>query len=250
MRRFWGALKSVRLTVVLLACLATGCVIATLVPQGAEAHTCLERFPRPLAEFLLVSGFSVYFKSAVFLIPVSLFFINLSVCTVDRLVRELAKNARRRHGPDILHFGLMLLVIAAALTAAGRRSDAALLGVGDRMDLPGGTQVTLEAFSHETYADGRPKEWTSTVSVARNGAVVLRSFPIRVNHPLSAGGFSIYQMSHATRKIPVAADVHEEELSGLMVVRDPYFNLVLAALAITGVGLVLTFAQKLGDLPT
>jgi hypothetical protein len=43
-------------------------------------------------------------------------------------------------------------------------------------------------------------------------------------------------------------DIRQEEVSGLLIVRDSFFGLVIASLVIIAVGLALTFIQKLGDL--
>ncbi len=48
-------------------------------------------------------------------------------------------------------------------------------------------------FQYLTYPDGSPKDWTSTVSVTRDGRVQIASFPIQVNHPLRLSGVEVYQ---------------------------------------------------------
>jgi cytochrome c biogenesis protein ResB len=208
------ALTSMRLAVVLIAWLFVGCVTATLVPGP---------------------GFSDYFDSILFLLPVALFFMNLAACSLRRFLRARRAPAPRRHGPDILHAGLLLLLVAAALSATQRRGGVANLSVGDAIELPGGARVTLVGLSSEKYDDGRPKDWTSLLRVERDGRTLIEAFPLRVNHPLSIGGVKLYQASRS------------EDASGIMVVRDAFFGLVLASLAIAAAGLAITFAQKSGD---
>ena len=240
LKRIFRALASTRLAAVLIGYLALGCVLATLVPEG----------PGPLA---LGLGF---FSSALFLVPVGLFFLNLLACSLARLARVLKAPPPRRHGPDLLHLGLLVFVVAAVLSGAYREGGLAKLAVGDAAQLPGGEILSLLGFSTERYSDGRPKEWTSEIRVERGGEVLVADYPLRVNHPLSVAGITVYQASHETRAVPGADSsgatqaLRRQDVSGLLVVRDSFFGLVLASLAFIVLGLALTFIQKLGDMPT
>jgi hypothetical protein len=175
--------------------------------------------------------------------------------------------------------------------------------------LPDGARLTLDSFTAERYDDGRPKDWTSRVSVARDGKTIVAAFPLRVNHPLAIGNVTLYQASQETRAllklggsgtsvatlaigdsasvsgrkvtfealgsegalvsvsgpgksleyvlkpgdsvgdIAVQA-LRQEEVSGIMLVRDSFFGLILLSLAIVAIGLAITFIQKLGEIST
>lgn len=218
------ALTSMKLAIVLIGYLALACLLATLIPE--------------------LSGF---FGSVFFLAPAALFFLSLGACAATRFLRARRGPKPRRHGPDILHLGLLLFMIAAALSAADRRGEVAYLAEGDAMRLQDGSRIRLERLETERYADGRPREWTSWVSVERDGQTLASAYPLRVNHPLSLGNLKLYQASRGSRA--EADSGGSVELSGLMVVRDSYFGLVLASLAIIAAGLAITFIQKLGELP-
>lgn len=110
MREFWKLLKSIKLAIVLIVVIGAGSILATLLPQGASSRA--------------------YFGSALFLVPVALFFLNLSACTISRLRRELGKKTRRRHGPDILHLGLLLLIIGGIITSTARKEGLVMLAAG------------------------------------------------------------------------------------------------------------------------
>jgi hypothetical protein len=194
-------MKSMRLAVGLLAYLALASLLATLVPQGQEAAFYQGAYPRLLALLLVQSGFTRFFTSLPFLLPVFLFFSNLSICAVDRFIRELKKKGKRRHGPDLLHLGLMLLVIGSVLSFSGRQEGSMTLAVGQGVQLPDGRVMRLTDFQFLQYADGRPKDWISTVDVTRGERVEVAAYPIRVNHPLKLGGLSIYQVSHSARSV-------------------------------------------------
>lgn len=196
LRKILAFMSSMRLAVFLIAYLAGMGVLATLVPQGREPEFYAGAYPKLVAGLILGSGFSSFFRSWLFILPAFLFFANLSACTMSRLLREVRKAGPRRHGPDILHLGLMLLIVGAVLSFAGRKEGFVRLAVGDAVALPDGRLLRLDRFEHLRYGDGRPKEWTSEVSVLKAGEAEIEAFPIRVNNPLKLGRLSVYQVSH------------------------------------------------------
>ncbi len=164
MRDFWKTLTSIKLAITLIAVIGVGSLLATVVPQGKFSGT--------------------YFGSALFLVPLVLFFLNLGACTVDRLRRELRKKTRHRHGPDILHVGLLVLILGGFLTAAARKEGMVMLAPGESVDLPGGEILRLVRFEEERYPDGRIKGWTSIVDVEKNGTSIHAGQSVKVNIPL------------------------------------------------------------------
>lgn len=154
----------------------------------------------------LAKGFSGFYGSPFFLIPAFLFFANLAACSAERFARELKKGKARRHGPDILHLGLILLLVGAVLGQVAKQSHPAWqgfarLGRGDAVQLPDGRILSLNLLRSEKYPDGRPKEWTSTVEVSKAGAVLIPSYDIRVNHPLRMWPLSIFQVSYGSERV-------------------------------------------------
>ncbi len=239
MQRILGFFKSMRLAVALIAILAAGSALATVVPQGLRSEEYIAGYGRTLGGILVGSGMSRYFRSPLFLAPAFLFFANLSACSVDRLIRELRKKGRRRHGPDLLHLGLMLLVIGALLSFSGRREGAVSLAEGEVAGLPDGRLLRMDRIDYLAYEDGRPRDWISRVTVLRDGKAEIEGYSIRVNNPLRLGGVALYQSSYG-----IEGGV---ERSGIKAVADPGYALVLAALVIACAGTFLTFLQKLGD---
>lgn len=211
MRKLFRILKSVKLASGLIAYLAAAAVLATLIPQGREDAFYRDAVPGLAAELLLQSGFTRFFTSLAFLLPAFLFFANLAACSVDRFLREIRREGRRRHGPDVLHLGLLVLVVGAVLSFSGRKEGRVSLSEGDRVEMPGGRVLVLADFSCLAYPDGRPREWTSTVDVERGGRTEVRLFPIRVNHPLRLDRMSVYQVSHATVRLLALKDPSGEE---------------------------------------
>jgi hypothetical protein len=199
--------------VALIAWLAVSGAAATLVPQGEDGQFYRDRYPAPLASAMAASGFTDFFRSWLFIAPAAVFFANLSTCAAARFLRQLRTTGRRSFGPDLLHFGLMLLVAVSALSPSLRREGYVNLREGDNVELPGGAVLSLAGFEYLAYPDGRPKEWTSTVAVREGAATVLPSYPIRVNHPLRLGSISLYQASHGVERVLVLRDPSGAERS-------------------------------------
>jgi hypothetical protein len=193
-------LKSLRLAVGLLLYLTIFGGIATLVPQGQDPAYYQGHYPRLVAALILEFKFDRYFTSLTFLLPSFLFFVNLSLCTFDRFRRELKKKrGPKRFGPDILHFGLILLTIGAVISFSGRQEGFLELSVGDKAEIPGGYLLTLTDFQFLTYDGRRPKDWISRVRITKGAEVVRESYDIRVNHPLTVGSLKLYQVSHSAQ---------------------------------------------------
>jgi hypothetical protein len=184
-------LKSVRLAVVLLLLITALSILATLIPQGRPPEYYFHRYPPLLARSIMALGLSGFFRSWLFLLPCVLFFLNLSVCTVDRIVRR--RGVKRRYGPDLIHVGLLVLIIGALFSTWGRWERTYYLGIGESVDLPRGFRLRLLDYVDRRYPDGRPKDWVSTVEATRRDRVMAASFPIEVNRPLRLPGMKIYQ---------------------------------------------------------
>jgi hypothetical protein len=189
--------RSVRLAVVLILIIALLSILGTLIPQGSDAAFYFHRYGAFWAQIILRLHFDRFFRSILFLLPVGLFFINLSVCTLDRLAGRRRRGARRRHGPDLIHIGLLVLIVGAMFSVFGRREGIVYMGEGDQIRLAGEYTVRLLDYRYEEYENGRPKDWISTVEVQKDGKPVIPSFSIEVNRPLRVDGIRVYQSSFA-----------------------------------------------------
>ena len=189
--RFYDTLRSVKLAIVLLAILVLLAIVGGVVPQGKPVDFYPAQFGGSIGKLIVLLGFNRVFSSIVFLITTALFAVNLTVCTFHRLTQELGKSwKKRRHGPDILHVGILILLFGAVLTARTRTENIIELQEGQSSALPDGSTLTLTDFDFETYPDGRPKTWVSTVTV---GTHTQTQRQIKVNAPLREHGYSIYQ---------------------------------------------------------
>ena len=162
--KIYDTMRSVRLAAVLIVMIALLAVIGGIIPQGRMDSFYLEKFAGSSARIILLLGLDGVFTGIPFLVFASLFTINLTVCSFHRLITELKKSrSERRHGPDILHVGLIVLVFGAMLTARTRTEEFFHLGKGDSATLPDGSSILLVDLKEERYPDGRAKSWESFI---------------------------------------------------------------------------------------
>ncbi len=220
--KLYDALRSIKLAVALLVLLALFAIVGGLIPQGKAIDYYLTKFPGSGGRIILRLGFDHIFSSIAFLIVAAVFAMNLTVCTLHRLANEFTKPfKKRRHGPDLLHLGLIVLLFGGILTARTRSESIINLRKGESADLPDGSKIVLVDLIYEEYPDGRPKSFESIVAINRApeaglgilggsagtsaaGSTVdssLTQRTIKVNAPLRGKGFSIYQQNwHAEQQ--------------------------------------------------
>ena len=236
-RKVLARLSSVRTAIAIITLLAALSIIATLVPQNLDKGFYRTLYPAFLSSIVLFTGFDRFFSSPIFLILLTAFFINLSACTVTRLVSGLKKKVlMRKIGTLILHFGLVLLIAGSCISAITRRQATIFLVPGEYVTLPAGRKLVLLDFTYEKYTDGRPKAWTSVVRIDEPDGTLGAEKTVGVNHPLRLGTLSIYQSSWEER--PTIRGI--VLASGFEAVEDRGYSLVLAALGLSAAGLVLT----------
>lgn len=194
MSYFLKFLTSVKLAVVLLILIILFCIFASFIPQGRDEafYTAAYSFMGP---FIIKLQFHHFFRSYLFFITIILFFINLLSCTVLRIVRRAKKAMPLRPGPDIIHIGMLLVIIGGTVSLFNHREASVKLSEGEGFELPDGrATLTLRKFDIQLYKDGRPKDWLSHVELFENN-ISKGTFKIEVNSPLSWKGYKIYQTS-------------------------------------------------------
>ena len=170
--KIYHALRSIKLAAALIALIAILSIAGGVIPQDRQASFYAEHFPRASAAILAL-GLNKVFTGILFLAIVAVFTVNLTVCTFHRLARELGKPRReRRHGPDLLHVGLIVFIFGSLLTARTRTEALFFLGRGDSARLPDGATLTALELREERYPDGRPKFWETSLTIDASAAAV------------------------------------------------------------------------------
>jgi cytochrome c biogenesis protein len=206
-------LRSQKLAVTLILILGFTAILATLIPQGEDQPFYQERYPSFLAWLIVATQFDNFYRSVLFLVPTALLFLSLAICTVDRLYKRIKAKARIRLGPDLIHLGLLLLMIGGVVTAFGRVDGTIFVGEGDLFSLPGGYEIEVLRYRFLQYENGRPKDWISTVRATKDGRLTVDSFPVEVNKPLELGPWRVYQASYGKEHAVVLKDPDGELLT-------------------------------------
>ncbi len=316
--------KSIKLALILIGYLVLTSLVSTFIPQGKDPVFYAHEYPGTLYRIITGLDMDNFFRSFLFLVPLTLFFINLAVCTIDRIVTRIKRRSLFRPGPDIIHVGLLILMIAGVFTLFERREGFTFLAPGDRVKLPGGYTIELKSFTFTQYPDGRPKLWISDMELT-SGSNIKRRVTVQVNKPLRIGTLNVFQFSYKDfsavslsdgagktvllnpgktlsfgssvyrlAKVSTVKDgmtttvtdknndgtseltavffksggsgaerllLHEGDSiggytitelvprleTGLNIVDDPGYHVIIAALILIGIGLTVTFIQKKGD---
>jgi len=193
--------RSVKLALVLILFITLTSLISTFIPQNKEISFYIRTYSPIMSWLILNTGFNSFFRSFIFTLPSVLFFINLSVCTFDRLKGRIQRKAKKRFGPDILHLGLLILIIGGMITFFGRSEAFVRMKEGEKISFSGGYTLTLTDFEFLQYENGRPKDWISTVILEKDSKIIKDSYSIEVNKLLIGGNKKIFQISYAIQRI-------------------------------------------------
>lgn len=234
MPNFFRFLRSIRLSVGLILLLVILIVIGGIIPQRRSDEFYRLSFPG-VSRIIIGGGLARIFTSPLFFAAAGLFFINLMSCSAYRFLKQLRRPSGRKHSPDVIHAGIIILFIGGILTLAGRREAMAFLAPGEGFGVPGGYRIEVIDLAFEKYPDGRPKDWISTVAVYLNGDLHTPRYGIEVNKPLKLGSYRIYQ----------AAFSRERGLTGLKVVYDPGFIVIIIGGILAGGGLFATYIIRI-----
>lgn len=200
MKKFVQALSSLRLAVGLLVYLAIAGIFGTLLRPEAAGSSRSWLPDRSTVGMALV------------VLPLLLFLANLSTCAARRFLRQLHAEGRKRFGPDVLHLGLVLLVVGGLWSWSGRVERVATLEPGEGAALPDGSTLVVRDLRFEAYDDGRPRDWVSVVDLARDGTTLVEAYELRVNSPLRHAGLTFFQASFIDEWVLTLRDAAGTEL--------------------------------------
>jgi len=99
-------------------------------------------------------------------------------------------------GPEIVHLGLIIIIIGGLISALFSQRIELALTEGQTVDLPGQSfSLRLDQFTTDYYPDGSVKSWKSMVSILEKDQVKKQK-TVEVNHPLKYDGLNFFQMSY------------------------------------------------------
>jgi len=205
-------LRSVRLAIALIVYLIIFFILSSLVLQNENPNYYYDNYGKILGNIIVITGLNNFTRSGFFIIPGFLFFLNLLLCAVHRLYTRMSNNLSMRPGPDIIHFGIIMLLIGGFLSSAMRQDKMVYLLPGEKIEIEGKYELTLEKFDYEKYPDSRPKRWASTVQLG-DGEKNKNEYIIEVNKPLSFGKYKLYQESYSFYEALTFIDQHGKKIT-------------------------------------
>lgn len=131
----------------------------------------------------------------------------------DRKLILARKGIPGLFGPEIVHLGLMIIIIGGLVSALLSYRTSIAFIEGETAKIPGKNfSLRLDKFTTEYYPNGSVKDWKSSVSVIEDNQVRASAL-IEVNHPFKYGGLNFYQMSYGQdwEKAAVELEVKTKE---------------------------------------
>ena len=200
--KIYDALRSVKLAAALIVLIGILAAAGGIIPQGRTVQFYAQRFPGTGEKLILALGLDRIFTGLPFLALASLFTVNLTICSFHRFASEMRKpRANRRHGPDLLHIGLLIFILGGILSSRTRTEAFIYLGKGQAARLPDGALLTLVDLREERYPDGRPKSWESSVVIDDKAATSLTG----VVTPAESGGDTLGESGYTGEDPRIAA---------------------------------------------
>ena len=200
--KIYDALRSVKLAAALIVLIALLAAAGGIIPQGRTVQFYAQRFPGTGEKLILALGMDKIFTGLPFLALASLFTVNLTICSFHRFASEMRKpRANRRHGPDLLHIGLLIFIFGGILSSRTRTEAFIYLGKGQAARLPDGAILRLVDLREDRYPDGRPKSWESSVVIDDSAA----TSPGGAAAPAESGGDTLGESGYTGEDPRIAA---------------------------------------------
>ncbi len=144
----------------------------------------------------------------------------------------------------ISHLGLILFLVAAAVTSRFGDEQGLVVAEGETMTVqaigtPGLLLVRNLGFEAPGFDTGRPTDFTTDLEVYQDGALLARKL-IRVNDPLAAGGYTFHQNGFGPAPVLVIRDAGGDPLwTGPIPMTDQAAGSPFAEFAVPGRDVVL-----------
>jgi cytochrome c biogenesis protein len=144
----------------------------------------------------------------------------------------------------ITHLGLVLFLVAAAVTSRLGDEQGLVVAEGETMTVqpigtPGLLLVRNLGFDAPGFASGKPTDFTTDLEVYQDGSLLARKV-IRVNDPLAAGGYTFHQNGFGPAPVLVIRDASGAPLwTGPIPMTDQAAGSPFAEFAVPGRDVVL-----------
>jgi hypothetical protein len=166
----------------------------------------------PLFKWLSAYGkFNLTWWIYALILMLALLAVSTIFCTVEGLLKMPGRrNLILKLSPQIMHIGVLFIMLGHLLTASvGFRSDV-LIKKGSKEAIGGGRELYLNDVKAETDKNGYYTDWAAELSWLEGGREIRKT--LRPVHPLYIGGLGLYFKS---------VDMTDEPSALIRVCRDP-----------------------------
>ena len=157
----------------------------------------------------------------------------MCVALLADVVRRLNSCKFNRLPLAAIQLGLVVSLFGGAIGGQLREEEELKINEGTTEQFRN-LSITLDDFIMDTYPNGRPKRFASDV-VVRTPDGKMVSSTVEVNHPLSVGGWKIYQYDYDSEAGA------ESTYSVLGMVREPWQGVMLGGILLMIAGAILLF---------
>jgi cytochrome c biogenesis factor len=148
------------------------------------------------------------------------------ICTADALLKMRGKNLIAKLSPQVMHAGILLVLLGHLLSASmGSKADV-LIRKGEVKPLSGGVEILLNDVGVETDEAGYYTDWMADIWYFEKGKKVAEEI-LRPAHPLYFGGLGLYFKT---------INVEDNPSALIRVCRDPGALWALLGGALVGIG--------------
>lgn len=163
------------------------------------------------------------------ILALALIALNTIFCTVEALLKRVrGRNLIRKLMPQLMHIGVLFVMLGHLITASSSYRTEVDIKKGDFLSLPDGTKVQVLSVKEVLDEEGFPIDWVVTLKTPSGE---LESGPLR---PVKVGPFTIL------------AQAAEEDTAVVRVVKDPgAIWALLGGVLLCGATLVFVITRRL-----
>lgn len=212
-------------------------IIGSIIPQNQTKDLYLDLYPDYISNIILFLGFNDIYRSFIFVFVSILFILNITYCSVYRMIKNF-RLKKLYFGPDIIHIGLLVIIIGGLVSSITRLEDYIVAIEGDSIKISDEITIIVDDIEKRTYSNGSPKSYQTNLSASINGEISKKS--IKVNSPLKISGLTIYQNNYGLTEF-------DKEYTGLKFIKDNGDIFILIGIILIGIGLILTYYKKIKE---
>ncbi|MEE9523833.1 MAG: hypothetical protein V3V59_03670 [Thermodesulfovibrionales bacterium] len=125
-------------------------------------------------------------------------------CTIEALLKRMSrKQFVLKISPQIMHIGVLFIMLGHLLTASAGFKEDVLINKGEKKTVAENKILSLEDVSVTTGEDGYDIDWQASIKWFDNGQMVKEGV-LRPVHPVFAGQFGLYVESVTIEPEPSA----------------------------------------------